>query len=410
MTTHTRLLILFSLWAAPAYASSPLVGHFHLAEGQYVVGGPAFVVFELANTGVQPLRIQIANALSPCAGYLFQIDGEKRADGTCDGLPGHSCATGTIELAPGAKTTQRVLLNYYYELPHPGPYHIHAKRSVTWWPAAQDLFGEHREQEVFEDNVELDLQLANAAALRAVFSPYLNALPSENTQTHEEAVQAIVYLAPPFMEDALLRMADSDDWGSALVGLRHLNTPRARAALAKIVEFGVAIAPDADDLEKMQRSEEASAAMKYLGEMGDPAYFPLLLKATQRAPLESQARVYGPEAVAKLGGPDAVPFLASEIDASTEGQRIQAALAMSLTASRDAVPILIDLLQSPDGQLRQVAENGLETLTHRTATTENVSTVDPAWLHKTWQSWWASNSAAAPIYAHHECGEKLRLD
>ena len=410
MTKHLRFLMLFFLSAASLHAASPLVGHFRLAEGQPVVGGPVFVIFELTNNGAQPLRIQMASPLSPCAGYLFQIDGEKRADGTCDGLSGYSCGAGTIELAPGAKTTQRVLLNYYYALSHPGPYHVHAKRAVRWWPAAHELFGEHGEQEIFEDVFAIELKPASTAELRAVFSPYLEASTSENIQTREEAMQSIIFLAPPFLEDTLLKMLDSEQWGSALVGLRHLNTPRAREALAKIVEFGVPIAPDADNLEAAERSDEPSAAMKYLGEMGDAAYFPLLLKATQQAPLGTQTRIYGTEAVAKLGGSDALSFLASEINASSEGQRIQGALGMSLTASRDAVPILIELLRSSDEQIRQVAEISLERLTHRAATSDEASSLVPAWLHKTWQTWWTSNSAAAAIYAHDECGETLRID
>jgi HEAT repeat protein len=373
VTTHTRLAAFFLLIAAPVSASSPLAAHFHPSEEQHVVGGPVFVVFNLVNHGAQPLRIQIANALSPCAGYLFQIDGEKRADGRCDGLPGYSCGSGTLQLAPGAKTTQRVLLNYYYEFPRAGPYHIHAKRTVTWWPAAHDFFGEHREQDVFDEDVELDLKPANAVELRAVFSPYLGALASEDSQTREEAMQAILFLAPPFGGDTLLKMLDSEDWGSALEGLRHLITSRAREALARIIQLGVLIAPDADDLEKAERTSEPSAALKYLGEMGDRTYIPLLRKATQQAPLNTQARIYGTWAVGKLGDQDAIPFLVSEINASTKAQRGQGAVAISLTASRDAVPILLDLLQSPDEDDRQVAEVSLETLTHRTATSENVS-------------------------------------
>jgi hypothetical protein len=52
--------------------------------------------------------------------------------------------------------------------------------------------------------------------LRAVFSPYLGALASGDSQTREEAMQAILFLAPPFVEDTLLKMLDSEDWGSAL--------------------------------------------------------------------------------------------------------------------------------------------------------------------------------------------------
>jgi hypothetical protein len=107
--------------------------------------------------------------------------------------------------------------------------------------------------------------------------------------------------------------------------------------------------------------------------MGDRTYIPLLRKATQQAPLNTQARIYGTWAVGKLGDQDAIPFLVSEINASTKAQRGQGAVAISLTASRDALPILLDLLQSPDEDDRQVAEVSLETLTHRTATSENVS-------------------------------------
>jgi hypothetical protein len=410
MNPYLRLCSTLFFACTPLWASSPLAGHFHLSGGQQIVGGPTYVVFEVVNNGAQALRIQTANALSPCAGYLFQIDGEKRADGTCDGLPGYSCVSGTIELAPGAKSTQKVLLNYYYKLPRAGLYHIHARRSVSWWPADQGLFGELREQQVFEDDIELNLKPTSPVELRAVFSPYVTALASTNTQEHKEALEAIVYLAPPFMEETLLKMIDSDEWGEALIGLQHLNTVGAKEALSKIAENGVQIKPDADDLEKAERSVEPGLAIKYLGEMGDPAYFPLLLEVTKRASFESQTRFYGTLAVGKLGGQDAIPFLVSEINASTEGQRMQGAIAMSLTASRDAMPPLLNLLKSPEEDVRQVAENGLETLTHRRVMNGNVSTVDPALLYRTWQSWWKWNSGTARIYAHDECGEKLPID
>jgi hypothetical protein len=199
-------------------------------------------------------------------------------------LPDTGVDLGKSNWLPAPKLPQKGLLNYYYQLPHPGPNHMHAKRSVTWWPAAQDLFGEQREQQVFEDDVELDLKPASAAELRAVFSPYLAVLACENNRSREEAMQAITYWAPSFVEDTLLKMLDSDEWCDALVGLPHLNTKRAREALAKVIEFGVPIARDADDLEKAERSSEPSAAMKYLGEMGDPAYFRVLLQATEQAP------------------------------------------------------------------------------------------------------------------------------
>jgi HEAT repeat protein len=106
----------------------------------------------------------------------------------------------------------------------------------------------------------------------------------------------------------------------------------------------------------------------------------------------------------------AAPVCAASPNASTGSQRIQGVFSMWLTAPRDAVPIRIDLLQASDQEIRQVAAISLERLTHRAAPSDEVSGLDPAWPHKTWQTWWRSDSAAAPIYAHNECGETLRID
>jgi hypothetical protein len=392
-------------------ASSPPTGHFHVPDATQVVGGPTYLEFEVVNNGAQPLFIRIANPLSPCAGYVFRIESEDRADGTCDGRSGYSCLSSTIKLAPGGKTSQRVLLNYYYVLPHPGRYRVHAERSVTWWTTDEDWGREQQQQKVFEEDVELELKPAGPSELRAAFEPYMKALASTDEQTHSDALQALILLAPQFLEGMFIKMLDSDEWGSALVGLRHLNSPRAREALAKIAEFGVQAKPDADDFEKAERPTEQGIALKYLGEMGDLAYFPLLLKTTQDAPLESQTRIYGTLAVAQLGGQDALPFLVSESRASTKGQRIQGAVAIGFTVSRDAVPVLIDLLQSPEEDVRQVAENGLEMLTHRAATaTGDISGTDPVSLYSTWHNWWESSNAGAQIYGARDCGEKLLIN
>ena len=392
-------------------ASSPPTGHFQVPDATQVVGGPAYLEFEVVNNGAQPLFIRIANPLSPCAGYVFRIDGEDRADGTCDGRPGYSCVSSTIKLAPGGKSSQRVLLNYYYILPHPGTYRVHAERSVTWWTTDDDWGREQQQRKVFEEDVELALKPAGPSELRAAFEPYVKALASTDEQTHLDALQTLIFLAPPFLEATFIKMLDSDEWGSALVGLRHLNSPRAREALAKIAEFGVQAKPDADDLEKAERPAEQGIALKYLGEMDDPAYFPLLLKMTEEAPLESQTRIYGTWAVAQLGRQDALPFLVSESHASTKGQRIQGAVAIGFTASRDAVPVLIDLLQSAEEDMRQVAENGLEMLTHRAGTaTGDISGADPVLLHSVWHNWWETSNAGAQIYGAHDCGDKLLIN
>jgi hypothetical protein len=111
-----------------------------------------------------------------------------------------------------------------------------------------------------------------------------------------------------------------------------------------------------------------------------------------------------------IAGSEALPFLASEINASAQGECVQGAFGMPLTASRDASPFLIELLRSCAEQIRQVAQISLERLTQRAATSDEAPSLDPAWLHNAWQTWWTSNSAAAPCHAHNDCSEKLRID
>jgi hypothetical protein len=133
------------------------------------------------------------------------------------------------------------------------------------------------------------------------------------------------------------------------------------------------------------------------------------LQIAQQAPRESQNRLYATWGVGELGGSDAISFLVSELKAP-DGLRIAAAGSLASTASRDAVPVLINLLESPDADLREVAENGLETLTHRVVTTEDVSEMDPAKVHSLWADWWKLNSAGAQIYGERDCGDKLLID
>src|SRR3984957_16134843 len=175
-------------------ASPAPTGHFHVPDEPRVVGGPTYLEFEVVNNDAQPLFIRIANPLSPCAGYVFRIEGEDRADGTCGGRPGYSCVSSTVKLEPGGKTSQRVLLNYYYVLPHPGRYRVHAERSVTWWTTDEDWGREQQQRKVFEEDVELELKPAGPTELRAAFEPYMKALASTDEQTHVDALQTLIFL------------------------------------------------------------------------------------------------------------------------------------------------------------------------------------------------------------------------
>jgi hypothetical protein len=406
MTPYIRLAVLLLTLNAPLFASSPLVGHFRPAEGPQLVGGPVFIIFEVVNTGKQHVQFDSANPLNPCAGYRFEIGGEYRADGTCDGWKSFSCVSYTVDLPPGGKDSQRVLLNFFYDLPHAGPYRVHSERRVGWWVSGRD----DEQHQTFEGDVELDLKPADPAELQTVLKPYIKALASSDHETRLEAQQALEYPAQASLESTFVKILGSEDWNEGLTALRRLNSPRAREVLAKIAEFGVQPKPGVTDSEKFDRSAEQYLAVGYLGEMGDPTYLPLLLQIAQQAPRESQNRLYATWAVGELGGPDAISFLVSELKAPDDGWRIAAAVSLASTASREAVPVFIDLLESPDADLREVAENGLETLTHRVVTTEDISEMDPAKVHSLWSDWWKISSAGAQMYDKHDCGDKLLIN
>jgi hypothetical protein len=68
------LLLSFFLCAS---AAAQLEGHFSLSKTSYSAGEPIFLVFEVENTGSQPILIKTANPLSFCGGYKIEV-GEPR--------------------------------------------------------------------------------------------------------------------------------------------------------------------------------------------------------------------------------------------------------------------------------------------------------------------------------------------
>ena len=57
------LFVLVGLWL-PALAVSQLDGHFYLSKKKYSAGEPIYLVFEVENKAIQPVKIQTADPLS----------------------------------------------------------------------------------------------------------------------------------------------------------------------------------------------------------------------------------------------------------------------------------------------------------------------------------------------------------
>ena len=100
-------------------------------------------------------------------------------------------------------------------------------------------------------------------------------------------------------------------------------------------------------------------------------------------------------------GQAAVPFLASVARGSDVGLRIAAIRGLGASGSRSAVPILIDLLRPPGGQMASDARVALSQLTHF-STGGNVSSTEPdEWSR--WHNWWVLHGAIAQIFDTNHC-------
>lgn len=409
MKHSIRVVLLIVCAIIPTLASSPLQGTFHVPRGPHMVGAPFYLTFELRNTSGVALWVNNTDPLLPCAGYVFNISGERRADGACDGRRGFSCPLRQTILKPGGRITQHILLNYFYHFPHPGKYFIGAERSLNWWPASLGRESSERNLVIFRSDVKVDLLPASGAQLRAAFRPYVQSLNSKDPIKRERARQAVVYLAPDFLEKTIFDLLDSGDSWDGWLGLRNLNTPAARRKLAQTIEANATIPPGVGGAVRDEKLSERDTAVAYLAQMHDQAYFPLILSTVEQSSLDSSLRVTGIWAIGQLGQEKAIPFLDSEIETQSKDRQIQATIGLSFTASAESVPILISELNAPDDDLRQVAENSLQTLTHRAAVKDTVTGIAPEALRDEWQTWWSLNGPNAQIFAADDCGEVLPI-
>lgn len=381
--------------------SAQLQGRLYLDKESYLVGEPVYLYFDLTNQGAEPLEIIIGNSYSLCGGYQIEVSSDPSTEfSSCSpvGFAG-SCAAGGRIIAPGETYRDKVLLNYEHSLTKPQTYDIRASRTLHYgFPGAALESRNFGVQIKAEALFHIRIGDASDESLAPIFQPYLADLNSKDSERQSEAARVIGSLAPSFLEATILSMLDSPVTRPfAIMGLRHLNTPRSREALASIVQTTSGY------------SYEKDQAIKYLSEMGDRTYFPLLLgEAMRHEP--NQARDYV-LAAAELGGEEAMPYVVSLVISPDPFSRANGVMALPLTDSRTAVPILIDLLRNQDIDLERLASIGLIRLTHLSPLGENRWFSDkPADDNPEWWNWWLSNGASAPIYGPSQCGKVESLN
>jgi hypothetical protein len=400
---YTIHVFLFVGLSFPALASSQLEGHFHLSKEKYSAGEPVFLVFKVENQGTQPVLIETADPLSFCGGYSVEVEGAKKQESFgCYGGVGGSCLSSSEVLKPGATHIDRMLLNQFYDLRHPGTYSLHVSHDLPYGPGDANptaLYsgGSH---ETFDAQLEIVLEASADTQLKAEFQRYLLNIESRDSQRRTEAAQVITDLAPVFLENTILQMLDSPDLKYfAVRGLRNLGTSTAHQALVSFVA-------------NAQPSQEVGAyqeAIRYLGEIGDGGDVTVLLGVAHENPNDSYNRELAMESVGKVGGDNAVPLLVAELRNPSVDVRQSAVRGLYLTGSRRAVPVLIELLRSPEIRVSQTAEFGLEALTHRSSGEEG-SGATPAATYAKWVRWWHAHGDSATMFKDDQCGDKVPLE
>ncbi|SRR6266403_913644 len=367
------------IFVLPGATTAQIEGRLYLDKTNYLVGEPIFLNFELTNKGHEPIVFLSGSSYSSCGGYKIDVStGPPLPNQSClDGVA-VSCIAGVWALAPGEIRKDKILVNFAHDLTRPGHYIVHASRTLA--------------KIKIEAEFEILVAIGNDEALVPMFQPFLADLSSKIEERQIEAARVIGSLAPAFLEATIVSMVDSPVTRPyALIGLRHLNTARSRQRLAKIVQ------------DTSGYSYDKEQAIKYLSEMGDTKYFPLLLDEAKKWE-PNQARDYV-LAAGRLGGQAAMPYVVSLLGSSEPFSRGNALMALPETGSRQAVPLLIEALKDPDTNLGRLASLGLIQLTHRSPFENGrIWGGSPSGEYPDWTRWWSIHGSDAAIYKASQCG------
>ena len=393
---HARNILFLALaLLAPTAASAQLEGKLYLDKAEFQTGEPVYLYFDLTNRGPEPMQFVSADSYSACSGFRIELANNQTANGSTCSLLGSagSCISGARTIAPGETKQDKLLLNYGHDLSQAGFYDFRVSRTLKYGPAGTSLVNLTNGLEIKTDAV-LHLRIDDGATefLRTVFQPYVAELHSKDPEHQREAARAIGTLAPSFLEDTILSMATSSiTWQFGFLRMRHLNTIRSREALAAIIQNTPSYSPQKDQ------------AIKYLSEMGDKTYFPLLLELA-KAQEPNQARDYV-MAAARLGGDQALPYLTSLLRSTNSFSQANGVIALPETGSRSAVPILIALLQDSSIDVERLASIGLIRITHRSPLPSGQwFSSSPSNDYPNWTQWWRVHGNSSPVFDSGQCG------
>ena len=370
----------FSSVLAPAQLSI----QFHFEKETFARREPVFLYLTLVNKRPDEAVVDGFGLDDPsCYSVFIRVSSDPAPNSPCARSRSTGCIYNgpirTTRLSAGQSYTTRFLLNFDHEIDTPGEYSVDAKY----------YSGSNRAD---VGHAELEFRIGAASAAVGHWNSWTDQLQSPLAEQRRDAARTLASVAPPELEETLLGFAQNPEFRQyAPLAIHRLNSNRSAEALAQLVR-GPAF-------------NEQLEAVRYLGESGDQRWYPLLREMAEK---NAQISNY-PASAAELGGDKIVPLLVVlGKDSESKGIRRNAIIAMGSTGSRTAIPILLDLLQSPDVETSGSATDSLQMLTHRTAISDPRSR-DRQDEYNKWSRWWTREGLGARIYRAGECGEMVVL-
>jgi hypothetical protein len=387
-------IVRWSLFAVVCWScvcAGQLKGRFYVEQETYALGEPVFLYFEIRNESPKTYTISAGNPYSNCSGYRIEVAPDPPPASFCsDRVRVGSCVLSQTTLGPGKRHVERLLLNFDHEIQKPGYYVVTADRRLRYAERETLLLSDP----AIEVKAELRFRTDSTRKLPAdLLTDLADRLHSSDPQTVTEAARTLASIAPLSMESTLLEFPENSlTRPFAPLAFHRLNTRRSTTALSQLLRNSRVSSP------------ESIESAGYLGNTGDPQWFPQLRQvATQ--PQVGGEYVYP---AAQAGGDKAIPFCR---DLMGRGDKVSTEVAVSAfayTGSRAAIPILLELLQSRDFDTAGRALYGLRRLTHLQVGSEDWPS-NPQAQYARWQRWWNRSKKAARIYRAGECGEFKEL-
>ena len=392
MNLRFLFAIIFCCW--PAVALAQMSGRFYLEKDNFAPGEPVFLYFQARNLGTETQELSAFGAYSSCSDYRIRVSSDPDPNLSWEHtVIGGSCLSFFTTVDPGESREQRIVLNYKHNIAADGEYEVDA---LTVLPKSSGLADSGNGENFIEVHQQLHFRVDKNATPDPNAIPDLVAqLKSPDVSEKWEAAVALASIAPPSLQDLFLSFtADKELREWAPLAFYKLNMPRSLQAMADLLRTS-----EVGSGESLQSAE-------YLAKTRDSQWYPLLLEFAQKHSNIADYVDYAAESGGEQILPDLIRVLNSTDLETTQPNAISA---LAYTGSRAAVPVLLELLRSPDPLRSYAALVALRELTHRTYGGEHWLD-NPQSQYPKWAQFWAREGANAPVYKADDLGEGKPLE